>query len=63
MPELTDAVTQALAIGATGSDTIGLILDHAAQKPIGLFSLDGRPHLKAFSIPSSDLGALTQTAT
>jgi len=63
---LTAAVTQALTIGATGSDAIGLILTHAAERPVGLFSLDGRPHLKAFSIPPPDLGAygaLTQTGT
>ena len=64
--ELTAAVTQALAIGATGSDAIGLILAHSAEKPIALFSLDGRPHLKAFVIDPPDLGAysaLTQTGT
>lgn len=66
LAELTAAVTQALAIGATGSDAIGLILAHSAERPVGLFSLDGRPHLKAFSIPPPDLGAysaLTQTGT
>ena len=51
LAELTAAVTQALAIGATGSDAIGLILAHSKERPVGLFSLDGRPHLKAFSIP------------
>ena len=64
--ELTAAVTQALAIGATGADAIGLILAHRAERPVGLFSLDGRPHLKAFVIPPPDLGAydvLTQTGT
>lgn len=66
LAELTAAVTQAIAIGATGSDAIGLILAHSAEKPVGLFSLDGRPHLKAFSVPPPDLGAygaLTQTGT
>jgi len=64
--ELTAAVTQALAIGATGADAIGLIVAHRAERPVGLFSLDGRPHLKAFSIPPPDLGAygvLTKTGT
>jgi hypothetical protein len=66
MRELTAAVTQALAIGATGSDAIGLILAHSAEQPVGLFRLDGQPHLKAFTIPPPDLGAysaLTQTGT
>jgi transposase len=57
MPELTAAVTQALAIGATGADAIGLILFHSAERPVGLFSLDGRPHLNAFVIDPPDLGA------
>jgi transposase len=66
MRELTAAVNQALAIGATGADAIGLILTHSKERPVGLFSLDGRPHLKAFSIPPPDLGAygaLTRTGT
>jgi transposase len=66
LAELTAAVTQALAIGATGADAIGLILAHRAERPVGLFSLDGRPHLKAFVIDPPDLGAygaLTQTGT
>ena len=64
--ELTAAATQALAIGATGVDAIGLILAHSAERPVALFSLDGRPYLKAFTIPPPDLGAygaLTQTGT
>ena len=64
--QLTAAVTQALAIGATGADAIGLILAHSKERPVGLFSLDGRPHLKAFQIPPPDLGAygaLTRTGT
>jgi transposase len=66
LAELTAAVTRALAIGATGADAIGLILAHSAEKPVPLFSLDGRPHLKAFVIDPPDLGAygaLTQTGT
>ena len=66
MHEMTAAVTQALAIGATGPDAIGLILAHSKERPVALFSLDGRPHLKAFTIPPPDLGAyraLTQTGT
>ena len=49
------AVDQALAIGATGSDAIALILFHHAERPVGLFSLDGHPHLKSviIEIPTS----------
>ena len=55
--ELTGAVEQALSIGATGSDAIGLILTHAKETPVGLFSLDGLPHLKAVAVEPPDLGA------
>ncbi len=57
--DLTAAVTKALAIGATGPDGIGLILPHSAEQPVALFSLDGCPHLKAFTIPPPDLDRLT----
>ena len=55
LPELTKAVESALTIGATGSDAIALILFHHAEQPVGLFSLDGHPHLKSFAIDPPDL--------
>jgi transposase len=61
--ELTMAVEQALSIGATNADAIRLICLHRAERPVGLFSLDGHPHLKLFAIDPPDLrayGALTQ---
>src|SRR5271163_4348117 len=57
LPELTRAVTQAINIGATGSDAIALILMHHAEEPVGLFSLDGHPHLKSVAIDPPDLTA------
>jgi hypothetical protein len=57
LKELTGAVEQALSIGATGSDAIGLILTHSKERPVGLFSLDGLPHLKAVAVEAPDLGA------
>ena len=57
VPSLARAVDRALAIGATGSDAIALILFHHAERPVGLFSLDGHPHLKSFVIDPPDLGA------
>ena len=57
LPELTRAVTQAIAIGATGSDAMALILMHHAEEPVGLFSLDGHPHLKSVAIEPPDLTA------
>jgi len=46
LPALTKAVESAISIGATGSDAIALILMHHAEQPVGLFSLDGHPHLR-----------------
>jgi hypothetical protein len=57
LAELADAVDQALKIGATGSDAIGCILAHRAEQPVGLFALDGHPHLRAVSVEPPDLTA------
>ena len=51
------AVEVALSIGATGADAVRLICLHRAERPVGLFSLDGHPHLKLFAIDPPDLGA------
>jgi len=40
-----------------GADAIALILFHHAERPVGLFSLDGHPHLKSLSIDPPDLCA------
>jgi transposase len=61
--DLTSAVEQALSIGATGADAVHLICLHRQERPVGLFSLDGHPHLKLFAIDPPDLhayGVLTQ---
>jgi transposase len=55
--QLAVAVEQALTIGATSADAIQLILLHRAERPVGLFSLDGHPHLKSVVIDRLDLGA------
>jgi transposase len=55
--DLTLAVEQALSIGATAADAIQLIVLHRAERPVGLFSLDGHPHLKLFAIDPPDLHA------
>jgi len=55
--QLTGAIEEELAIGATGADAVALILFHRDEQPVGLFSLDGHPHLKSFVIDPPDLGA------
>ena len=55
--ELTRAVERALELGTADADAVRLILEHRRERPVGLFCLDGRPHLKAVSVPAPDLSA------
>jgi hypothetical protein len=55
--ELEGAVEVALSIGATSSDAISLILFHRQERPVGLFSLDGHPHLRSVAVEPPDLSA------
>ena len=55
--ELTRAVEGALELGTADADAVRLILEHRRERPVGLFCLDGRPHLKLVSVPPPDLGA------
>lgn len=57
LAELAKAVMAALAIGATSSDAIALILCQRAERAATLFALDGHPHLQAFRIEPPDLRA------
>ncbi len=43
--------------GATSADAIALICFHRKERPVGLFSLDGHPHLKSVVIEAPDLSA------
>jgi hypothetical protein len=45
------------------ADAVRLILEHRREGPVGLFCLDGRPHLKAVAVPTPDLGAYTSLTT
>ena len=54
--DLTRAVAQALELGVADADAVRLILEHRRERPVGLFCLDGRPHLKLVSVPGPDLG-------
>jgi hypothetical protein len=49
------AVQYGLEIGATDSDALRLILESQNEEPIGLFSLEGRPHLKLVQIEQTDV--------
>lgn len=60
--ELTRAVGRALELGTPDADAVRLILEHRRERPVGLFALDGRPHLKAVSVPAPDLSAYASLA-
>src|SRR5512135_2142823 len=53
--ELTRAVEAALELGVADADAVRLILEHRREQPVGLFCLDGRPHLKLVGVPAPDL--------
>ena len=57
LAQLTDAVESALAIDVIDPDAIRLILDHRADRPVPVFSLDGRPHLASVPVPVTDVAA------
>lgn len=52
---LKHAIQHGLEIGATTCDALRLILEYQQEKPIGLFSLDGRPHLKLVRVSQTDV--------
>ena len=55
--QLAGAVIAALEMNATSAEVIALVLAHRMEAPVGLFSLDGLPHLKPYAIDPPDLGA------
>ena len=55
LAQLKAAVEYGLSIGAIHPDAIRLILEHRRDKPVLLFCLDGRPHLKAVHVQQPDL--------
>ena len=57
LPELSGAVEYALSIGANSADAVRLILQARQEKPVNLFCLDGRPHLKGVHVPLPNLQA------
>ncbi len=60
--ELTRAVQRALELGTPDADAVRLILEHRRERPAGLFSLDGRPHLRSVAVPIPDLSAYASLA-
>jgi hypothetical protein len=57
LPQVADAVGYALDIDVVDPDSIRVLLDHRADQPVGLFALDGRPHLRAVRVAPTDVSA------
>jgi transposase len=57
LAELTRAVERALELGVADDDAVRLTLEQRREQPVGLFCLDGRPHLKLVAVPTPDLGS------
>jgi transposase len=53
--QLTDAVQYALSIGVDDDGAVRLILEHRRERPVALFRLDDRPHLKLVQVHSPNL--------
>ena len=57
LPQLTGAVEYALDIDVIDPDSIRTIVEHRAEQPVTLFSLDGRPHLAHVRVETTDVAA------
>jgi hypothetical protein len=57
LSHLTDAIEYALDIDVIDPGSIRVILEHRQEKPVELFSLDGRPQLKTFNVETTDVSA------
>ncbi|WP_218932062.1 Mu transposase domain-containing protein [Adhaeretor mobilis] len=57
VPELARAIEYALDIGIHDADSIRVILEHRRESPVGLFSLDGRPHLRTVAVTETNVSA------
>jgi hypothetical protein len=58
--QLAGAVNAALGMGAANFDAIRCILQKRRERPVPLFSLDGHPHLKPYSIEAPNLHAYSE---
>jgi transposase len=57
LPQLTGAVEYALDIDVIAADSIRTIVEHRAEQPVELFSLDGRPHLAQVRVETTDISS------
>ena len=55
--QLTEAVEYALDIDVIDADSIRTIVEHRGERPVEFFSLDGRPHLRAVRVETTDVSS------
>ena len=57
LPQLTEAIEYALDIDVIDVDSIRTILEHRTDRPVALFSLDGRPQLAQVRVETTDVAS------
>lgn len=57
LTQLTSAIEYALDIDVIDADSIRTIVEHRADQPLELFSLDGRPQLAQVRVETTDVSA------
>jgi transposase len=57
LTQLSEAIEYALDIDVTDADSIRTIVEHRADQPVELFSLDGRPHLAYVRVETTDVSS------
>jgi hypothetical protein len=57
LANLADAVETALVLDVIDPASIRMIVEHRAEGPVPVFSLDGRPHLASVRVPVTNVAA------
>jgi len=57
LPQLTDAVEYALDLDVIDPESVRVILDFRADRPVDLFPLDGHLHLHGVRVEITDVSA------
>jgi hypothetical protein len=57
LPQLAGAVEYALDIDVIDADSIRTIVEHRADRPVEMFTLDGRPWLQAVRVETTDVSS------
>jgi hypothetical protein len=56
-PQLTEAIEYALDIDVIDAESLRTILEHRAERPVALFSLDGRPQLAQVRVETTHVSS------